>query len=65
MSAPRSRQITTPASHHSAVYRPDPFLPPNQQHQSTEGLMLNRKEKEEQEERKKTRGSKTETETEN
>jgi len=44
-----------------------PFLPPNQQRQSTEGLMVNRteKEEEEQEERKKTRGSKRETETEN
>ena len=37
MSAPRSRQITTPAPHHSVFYRPDAFLPPNQQHQSTEG----------------------------
>ena len=50
-SAPRSRQITTPAHHHSVLYRPDalpaaqpiqfftgrmPFLPPNQQCQSTE-----------------------------
>ena len=25
-SAPRSRQITTPAPHHSVFYRPDPFL---------------------------------------
>ena len=33
-SAPRSRQITTPASHHWVFYRP--FLPPNQQHQSTD-----------------------------
>ena len=37
MSAPRSRQITMPAPHHSVFYRPDAFLPPNQQHQSTEG----------------------------
>ena len=37
-SAPRSRQTTTPAPHHSVFYRPDmPFLPPNQQRQSTEG----------------------------
>jgi len=38
-SAPRSIQITTPAPHHSVFYRPDaqPFLPPNQQRQSTEG----------------------------
>ena len=35
--APCSRQITTPASHHSVFYRPMPFLPPNQQRQSTEG----------------------------
>jgi len=38
-SAPRSRQITMPALNHSVFYRPDwmPFLPPNQQCQSTEG----------------------------
>jgi len=36
-SAPRSRQITTPTPHHSVFYRPNPFLPPNQQRQSTEG----------------------------
>ena len=36
-SAPRSRQMTTPAPHHSVFYRPMPFLPPNQQRQSTEG----------------------------
>jgi len=39
-SAPRSRQITTPAPHHSVFYRPD-ALPdaqsPNQQCQGTEG----------------------------
>jgi len=38
-SSPRSRQITTLATHH---YRPDalpmPFLSPNQQRQSTEGI---------------------------
>ena len=32
-SAPRSRQTTTPAPHHSGFYRP--FLPPNQQRQSS------------------------------
>jgi len=32
------RQITMPAPHHSLFYRPD-ALPPNQQRQSTEGLM--------------------------
>ena len=36
-SAHRCRQITTPAPHHSVFYRPDAFLPPNQQCQSTEG----------------------------
>ena len=36
-SAPCSRQITTPAPHHSVFYSQMPFLPPNQQHQSTEG----------------------------
>ena len=36
-SAPRSRQITTPAPHNSVFYRPDAFLMPNQQRQSTEG----------------------------
>ena len=35
--APRSRQITTPAPHHSVFTGRMPFLPPNQQHQSTEG----------------------------
>ena len=34
-SAPRSRQITTPAPHHSLFTGWMPFLPPNQQHQST------------------------------
>ena len=33
-SAPRSRQITTPAPHHSSFFTGQmPFLPPNQQHQ--------------------------------
>ena len=36
-SAPRSRQITTPAPHRSVFTGWIPFLPPNQQHQSTEG----------------------------
>ena len=35
--APRSRQITTPAPHHSVFFTGRmPFLPPNQQRQSTE-----------------------------
>jgi len=38
-SATRSRQITMPAPHHSVFYRM-PFLPPNQQRQSTEGTIL-------------------------
>jgi len=33
-SAPRSRQITTPAPHHSVFTGRMPFLPPNQQRQS-------------------------------
>jgi len=36
-SAPLSRQITTPAPHHSVFTGRMPFLPPNQQRQSTEG----------------------------
>ena len=36
-SAPRSRQITMPATHHSVFTGRMPFLPPNQQRQSTEG----------------------------
>ena len=36
-SAPRSRQITTPAPHHSVFTGRVPFLPPNQQRQSTVG----------------------------
>ena len=38
-SAPRSRQITMPAPHHSITGRM-PFLPPNQQRQSTEGTVI-------------------------
>jgi len=34
-SAPSSRQTTTPAPHHSVFTGRMPFLPPNQQHQST------------------------------
>ena len=37
-SAPRSRQITMPAPHHSGFTGRMPFLPPNQQRQSTEGI---------------------------
>ena len=37
-SAPRSRQITTPAPHHSVFAGRMPFLSPNQQRQSTEGI---------------------------
>ena len=36
-SAPRSRQITLPAPHHSVFTGRMPFLSPNQQRQSTEG----------------------------
>ena len=36
-SARRSRQITTPATHHSVFTGRMPFLLPNQQRQSTEG----------------------------
>ena len=36
-SAPCSRQTTTPAPHHSFFTGRMPFLPPNQQHQSTGG----------------------------
>jgi len=35
--APWSRQITMPVPHHSVFTSRIPFLPPNQQHQSTEG----------------------------
>ena len=41
-SAPRSRQITTPAPHHSVFAGRMPFLPPNQQCQSNEGSTLQR-----------------------
>ena len=36
-SAPHSRQTIMPAPHHSVFAGRMPFLPPNQQHQSTEG----------------------------
>jgi len=36
-SAPRSRQTTMPAPHNSVFTGWMPFLPPNQQRQSTEG----------------------------
>ena len=39
-SAPRSRQTTTPAPHRSVFTGRMPFLPPNQQRQSTEGKNL-------------------------
>ena len=39
-SARRSRQITIPAPHHSSFFTGRmPFLPPNQQRQSTEGII--------------------------
>ena len=38
-SAPSSRQITMPAPHHSVFTGRMPFLPPNQQRQSTEGKL--------------------------
>jgi len=37
--ASHSRQRTTPAPHHSVFTGRMPFLPPNQQRQSTEGIM--------------------------
>ena len=37
-SAPRSREITMPAPHYSVFTGRMPFLPPNQQRQSTEGV---------------------------
>jgi len=40
-SAPCSRQITTPAPHHSVFTGRMPFLPPNQQRQSTEDITAN------------------------
>jgi len=36
--APRFRQITTPAPHHSVFTGQMPFLPPNQQRKNTEGI---------------------------
>ena len=39
-SAPRSREITMPAPHHSVFTGRMPFLPPSQQRQSTEGNCL-------------------------
>jgi len=39
-SAPRCRQITMPAPHHSVFTGRMPFLPPNQQRQSTEGKIF-------------------------
>jgi len=44
-SAPRSRQITTPAPHRSVFTGRMPYLPPNQQRQSTEGNRANTKTK--------------------
>ena len=41
-SAPRSRQMTMPAPHHSVFTGRMPFLPPNQQHQSTESNSFKR-----------------------
>jgi len=37
-SAPRSRQTTTPAPGHSGFTSRMPFLPPNQQRETTEGI---------------------------
>jgi len=39
-SASRSRQKTTPEPHHLVFTGRMPFLPPNQQRQSTEGIEL-------------------------
>jgi len=39
-SAPWPRHTTMPTSHHSVFTGQMPFLPPNQQHQSTEGTAL-------------------------
>jgi len=38
--APHSRQITTPIPQHSVFTGRMPFLPPSQQHQSSEGIAL-------------------------
>jgi len=40
LSAPCSRQTTTPAPHHSVFRGRIPFVPLNQQRQSTEGKFL-------------------------
>jgi len=37
------RKITTPVSHHSVFTGRMPFLPPNQQHQNTEGKVVDLK----------------------
>ena len=42
-SAPRSRQITMPATNHSVFYRRMPFLPPNQQRQKVTVIELQMK----------------------
>jgi len=48
-SAPRFRQITMPAPHHSVFFTGlMPFLPPNQQRQSTEGKTMRKKHKNQQ-----------------
>jgi len=39
-SAPRSRQTATPVPHHSVFTGRMPFLPPNQQRQSAEGMNI-------------------------
>jgi len=39
-SAPRSREITTPAPHHLGFTGRMPFLPPKEQRQRTEGQTL-------------------------
>jgi len=41
-SAPRSRQITTLAPHHSVFTGRMPFLSPNQQRQSSEGTVVSK-----------------------
>jgi len=41
--APRSRQIATPVPHHSVFTGRMPFLSPNQQRQSTEGIISSTK----------------------
>jgi len=39
-SAPRPKQMTMPASHHSVFTGRMPYLLPNQQHQSIEGTFM-------------------------